>query len=484
VIGRTGGRAPWVGVALAALVFLFFLPVIATPGYFSHDEWQRADAVTASGFDAYAREYGSLKAGPEFGFPVRPIGFVQQGVSGLWMRRSPPLVHAIDVAIHAAAVLLLWRVLLAAGMSRRRAVFGAAVFAISPLATLAVAWVGASFDRWYVLFSLVCALGVLRVAKEGLHAVAVACVVLGAAGAILSKETALMLPAALLLMLAATRYFGRQELRWRPALASVLLAAAPVMAYLFVRWPAIEATLHAGGAPGPYSPSLANVPQGMVSYLLQPFMATAVELVSAPLLPMWQWVLAALLHLAFLGLLWLRRGAIAVVLYFAGYLVFLLPVLPLPTPGAHYLYGSGLALAVALAALLPAGPPADGAGAATPARGAGVARVAAVGAMALVALLALRAFVVQNEVYSVGRCQAELLSSFEPQALAAIARGASRSRIVAVPGAREWVAVRSVFGRRDFMAGGAMATVVGTAEPPVDGEARFLMGTDCRVIPQ
>jgi hypothetical protein len=460
-------------LTLIALTFAAHVLVLANPGYFSHDEWQRADEVEAYGLVNYFDLYTKIHAGPNFGFPVRPIGFVQQGISAIWMQSTPIIPHGIDVALHAAVVLLLWSLLVRVGFGRRRALLAGAFFAISPLATVSVGWVGASFDRWYVFFSLICAYGLVIAAREGLRVTAIALVLLGGAGAILSKEAAIALPAALLVMAYSLRLASRSEYQVRPALGAIALSALPVFAYLAIRWPAIQSTLSGHG--GSYTLAPGKIPGNVLVYLAQPFHLRAVELKSFPLLPRWEFWLALALHVLLMTGLWRRFGWRVLLAYVGGYFVFLLPVLPLPTLAAHYLYASGIPFAIALGLLL------------VPQAEAGVSKKLRQRSMAFVGVvmifLAGRSLFIQQEIYSVGKCQAVFLASFSPMAAEAIAGGSNRLHVTAAPGAREFVALRALFGRDAFSGHGKWPTVVGAA-PMLERDSNLVMQPNCTVVPQ
>lgn len=463
--------SPWlVACALLAIVVASHVLVLANPGYYSHDEWQRADFVRDHGISQYVQAFGKIIAGPNFGHPVRPIGFVQQALSSTWMTRAPIVPHAVDVCLHALVVLLLWALLLKVDVSRRRALLAASVFAISPLAATVVGWVGASFDTWYVLFSLACAYGVAKASRDGLGFTAASLAVLGSAGAIGSKEAAVMLPAALAVALFALHHQGRIELRLRPAVVAIALACIPIIIYLLIRLPAIQATLSGNG--GSYSPSVSNVPGNAFVYFAQPFIPGALGLNTVFLLPKWQSWLGIAVHAALLTALWRRFGWQSACAYLAGYFVFLLPVLTLPTLGTHYLYGSGLAFAIAIAFVL------------VPAHSAaptmGLQRALVTTAVLLVAVLLGRSLFIQQDLYSVGKCQSEFLSSFEPMAEAAVLSGSKRLHVSAAPGTRDYIAFRSVFGRTQFMEGGRWPTVFGPVAAE-EGDANLIMKPDCRV---
>lgn len=468
-------RGTWLTMlCLLALTVVTHVLIVANPGFFSHDEWQRADTVQAEGFASYAREYGAVKAGPDFGFPVRPIGFIQQGVSAQWMRDVPVATHGLDVLLHALAVILLWRALPLAGVADRSAILAAAVFAISPLATMATGWVGASFDRWFGTFLIVAASGALLVARKRGNAGGYALVLAGSAGAILSKETAVVLPGALLLMLWVV-HAQLRDVRWRPALAAVSLACLPIVLFLWIRLPAIEATLAGHG--GAYSPSASYIPSNALTYLAQPFLLRAVELVSASLLTNTEWAFALLAHAAVLGWLWWRFGLRMMAAYLAAYFIFLVPVIALPMKGAHYLYASGIPFAVALGLLLAPREARQGQSIRSfPAQG--------LLAVAIIGFLFARSQYMQAQLYQRGQCQSVLLTSFAALAKAATDDGATRLRIVGAPGAPEYVALGATFGRTDFSEGGRWPTVVGASAPAIAGERTFSMAEDCRVSTQ
>lgn len=459
-----------IAAGLVLLVLASHLLVVANPGYFSHDEWQKADFVRDHGLRAFAQAYGKVVAGPEFGYPVRPIGFLQQGYSGSWMTRAPVVPHLLDVLLHAGLVLLFWRFVLAAGARARIAALAAVVLAISPLGTLSTAWVAASFDRWYVLFALVAAWGWLRAGRGPDPAPGwLALIAVGSAGAILSKETAVVLPIALLVLSWALARAGQARPSSRGLLAMLVCASLPIAAYLVVRFPALQATLASHG--GPYSLSPANLPGNLLLYFSYPFFPSAVESGVMSLLPRWQFLVGLALHFGLLVLLWRRLGLAWCLAYLAGFFVFLLPVLMLPATGAHYLYGSGPAFALAITfALLPS----------EAAQSQGSNWRAGL-ALPLVLLFLLgRSAYIQQSVYSEGKCQSEFLASYEPMAEAAVSAGARRLVLDAAPGTRDYVATKVLFGRSQFTEGGRWPTVRAPISPQ-PGDAGVTMQPDCRV---
>jgi hypothetical protein len=457
--------------AAALIVFTFtaHLLVLANPGFFSHEEWLVSDDIGRFGLASFLQRYSELKPGEHFGEPVRPIGFAQLGLSTLWMQSNPVIPHAIDVGMHAVVVIVFWSLLLRVGFGQQRATWAALLFAISPLTAFAVGWLSATFERWYVLFSLICAHGVVVAARKGLTPRALALVLLGSAGAILSKETAIILPAALLVMGYALRSAREVQYRVGPALAAIALSGIPILLYLVLRWPAIHASLTGDG--GPYSPSLINVPRNLLIYFAEPLLPTVVE-VTGLWWPLWEWCLALALHVLLLIALWRRYGLRAPLLYVAGYFIFLVPVLPLPGALGHYLYVSGMAFAIAVTLAIAPRTKSKMPMNLSPA---GI----VVAGLVMIFVVA-RSLVTQEYMYSVGKCQAEFLASLKPLADDAMANGSLRLHVIGTPDAPEYVAQRALFGRRQFADGGKWPTVVGPA-PSLARDADFVMQANCTV---
>src|SRR4249920_2746418 len=89
-IGDLVERKPMLAaLALLALTLATHAIVLAAPGFYSNDEWQKFDHIRLHGAWDFVRAYGALRPGPEFGYPVRPIGFMQQGFAAMWMQSAP-----------------------------------------------------------------------------------------------------------------------------------------------------------------------------------------------------------------------------------------------------------------------------------------------------------------------------------------------------------------------------------------------------------
>lgn len=406
-------RTPFLLLALVAL--LFFLPVLGNPGFFSHDEWQKADDVQRHGLLDYLRRYTAIHSGGHFGAPVRPLSFAVQGLVAPFMADAPFVVHFCDVLIHLAASWLLY--LLLSGYSRRRdfALVAALVFLVCPLTVPSVVWPAALMDRLYVLWGLA---GMLALERY-LAGAGVRWLLLSTAAVALamgSKETAVVLPGALLVRAAWESGRLRDRRTWI-ALAAWTL---PIALFMLVRLPALLGTLRHVG-PASYSVSTALIPEGLVLYLGFPLMPDLNEAVGW--LQVWpsRKVEPLVLHACLVAALGWRFGLRAVLGYAALYVLFLLPVLGIPSRGGHYLYGSALAFSVAVAALLV--PPAGAV--------AGLARAVA----CVVLLVAIQhSWAIQDFAYDLGRCMALAGSTAEDEWLRA-GRPAT-VRITAEPGAR------------------------------------------------
>ncbi len=120
---------------------------------------------------------------------VRPLPTLLNAATKAIVGTHPLAYRATNLALHLLAVFLAMGVLVALGLSERSAVLGAAVFALHPAQTEAVAFVSSRPD----LLAAVFALGAVRLHLAGRAGWAV----LAVAAGLLSKEVALAVPFAL-----------------------------------------------------------------------------------------------------------------------------------------------------------------------------------------------------------------------------------------------------------------------------------------------
>jgi hypothetical protein len=450
-----------------AFTLVFHLGILANPGFYSHDEWEKFDQLRQHGLWGAARGYLRLQPGAEFGYPVRPIGFVQQLFSAQWMATAPFVPHLLGVLLHALVAVVILLALRDAGATPAFALLAALAFSASPLTTTATGWVGASFDQWYVLFAALAGWAAWRAATRGLTLPRCLALLATSAGAILSKEAAVMLPAAMVLLLALAWLMRAPQCPFQPRAAAVAVAlvAIPVAAYLLFRLPALQASL-SGRAHATYAPSLGHLPGNLLGYFAFPFMPHGGDF--PPISP-WhapRILLGLGLHGLLVVVLAIYGGWRRALLYLLGYGVFLLPVLTLVVPASHYMYGSAPALALATAFLLRA----------TWAR----ARKPAFAAALLgVAVMTVNSLSIQARLYRDGRCQANFLPSLESR----LAGDDARIALAEAPGARSWVGRRAIHDRgppfRD--AAGRARVAFTTGAPPDPAATRLTMGADCVV---
>ncbi|MFL1462080.1 hypothetical protein ACI6QG_07750 [Roseococcus sp. DSY-14] len=452
---------------LAAALLLHPL-LLLNPGFFSHDEWERLDHIRRAGWWDYARRYAEVHPGPDFGHPVRPIGFLQQGLWALLMERSPQAVHGLDLLMHGGVAAALMLALAQLGAPRGLALGTGLAFVASPLATAATGWVGASFDRWFTFFAILAAAAAWRIMAAGLDARRGAALLLCSAGAILSKEAAAALPLALMLAIAAQRALAPAPggFSWRRAAAVLALGALPVAAYLLARLPAIEATLAGRTGAGYYAPGGRFLDRNLSGYWAFPFLPHLTDFPRQSRLGLPAFLAAGLLHAGLLALAGRWFGWRVVPLYLVAYFVFLLPVLSLPEPAAHYLYAAAAPLALLLAAL---------------GREAWRRRGAALAALGLAATLMLaNQALIQWRIFRGGACQAVVLPALE--AGLAAAAGAPSLTLRFAADAPDWVVRRAIFGRPAFDGSEGRPPVQLSLDGSAEAGSLVLeMGRDCRL---
>lgn len=334
-----------------ALIFCFAilssLITIANPGFFSHDEWDKADHVMRHGFAKYVYDYVRLSATFEFGHPVRPISFFVQGLAGLFMPTYPFVVHLMDVLMHAAVATMLFVVITRINENRRFAWASSIIFLICPLAAFSVAWPAALMDRLYILFGLAAFLATYDYVKQKNRFVNLLTIFIASTLAILSKETALVLPATLIVFPLLFSTPLRDKRLW----VAFAVLSMPIIIFLLDRLPALANSM-GGAVLSPYAMSWANVPDALAIYTLYPFLWLVTEPITWHLQSSSRIWFAGAAHLTLLALLWRTFSLKVVLAYMGGYIVFLMPILLISISGAHYLYGSGLAFSMAIAALI------------------------------------------------------------------------------------------------------------------------------------
>ncbi|MBE8716230.1 hypothetical protein [Cellvibrio polysaccharolyticus] len=431
--------ARFLGVLFLFCVFTHLM-VIANPGFFSHDEWQKYDHVSTAGLGDFVARYGEFKAGPDFGYPVRPLGFIQQGFASIFMVDAPWISHFIEVMVHFANVMVFMLLLGQMQVSRRTINIAALLFVISPLSITSTGWSAASFDRIYPFFAMWAILFAWRIHQAPGAGGWVNYVGLLIAGlcASLSKETAFMLPVLIAVGFLAME-LHRTSLRdifYSPRIYGVCLAIGlPFLMYLLVRLPALLVSF-GGDIDSVYEPESTNIVQHLFFYWAYPFVNKALEMSSMQYMSSLRISTGALIHLALLGLVAFHFGWKRAVAYVLLYFVFLVPVISITNNGAHYLYAATPVLSAALAGLL-----------ALSLRSGK--RLLLAFMVLLVVFSTVRFVQIQSSLYQQGLCQMRLIHSLEAQ-LPSVGGGEASSFPVLIDtseASRGYVAVRTFLGR-------------------------------------
>ncbi|MFH1468965.1 MAG: hypothetical protein ABIO70_31555 [Pseudomonadota bacterium] len=296
--------------------------------FFTQDLWALADGGGASGY-------------------YRPLMGLSLAVDRALFGLAPAGYHLHSLAWHLLAVFALHRLLLRLAKPLP-ALLGAALFALHPLQSEAVLWIAARNDAMAAAL-LLTALGLLEPPDPGRRRLALAA--LAALGAVLSKESALLMPLFLLLLdlgrFGRLRGWTRHAVLWGAVgvhvalrgLAGVNAAAAPsALGWHVLRWKALPVLATIGDLlawPWPLS-----VGRDLESLAIAP-VPLVLGLCVCALLPLLLLLPRGGRRLALTGLGWAALGAAPSVLALADKALF----------GERYLYLSmaGLGLAVAAA---------------------------------------------------------------------------------------------------------------------------------------
>jgi hypothetical protein len=254
-------RGQWALLLAAATVP--FAPTLG--GWFTADdliivEGFRREFPSLPGFlvAAFVENFGNT------GAFYRPLAYLSLWADLRFGDWSAPVAHGVNLALHAATSLVLFAVLRRLGGGQGPALLVAAIaFAASPRRVEAVAWAACRPDLLCAFLAMLATYVALRSTRGPRHPL-VATLWLGA---VLAKESALLLPAVLML-LRPSRPADRGRRLWRDALP--LTAAAAV--YLVARRAVLGEWIGGYGASVLLAPVAAasNVPKLLLYPVLPP----------------------------------------------------------------------------------------------------------------------------------------------------------------------------------------------------------------------
>jgi hypothetical protein len=312
------------GFLLAA--FALSLPLVLNPGYFSHDELQ---------WLAFA-DQPSLAAVPwsawfDFTpFQYRPLTF------NLWLLLShffgyqPIAMHLVRVSFGLVAAWLLRSVLLQFEIPPRRATLAGLIWLLTPYAVYTHGWVGTFGDSLSLIFMLLALRHALIQSRtdDWIPAIADSLPVAAlTALALMSKESAIVFPAAMLL--------AALHRRDRAGTVAFVASTTFVLMYLVLRVPTMlfpSADIHG------YAWNIENVPARLAEYTLFPFLVGHFEVIASRThLANWP----ALLGLGIVVAASLRAGWRRCLIFWIGWIVALGPVLILDDAYNQYAYLAG-----------------------------------------------------------------------------------------------------------------------------------------------
>jgi protein O-mannosyl-transferase len=212
---------------IAAACFALYLPFAGNPLVFD-------DRLFFSGRN-FAR-YATTPFGLELRLPAYfSLAFVEMTWGGVRGHRL------VSLALHAAVALALYKIILELlrqvapqSPGRLAAFVAAAAFAVHPVAVYGAGYLAQRTGLLATLFSLVSLLLFARGAARHSHADAVSAALLYAL-AVLSKETAVLVPAAALAVMAVVRP-GRKFALAHGALYAALCAPAAILVTMLVKW--------------------------------------------------------------------------------------------------------------------------------------------------------------------------------------------------------------------------------------------------------
>lgn len=419
------------------------LLLIATPGFYSHDELDWRNRIARDDYP-WSFGLGSLETSPFY----RLLGASLISAS-LRLPLQPFSAHGLEALLAIATACLLYGVV---RLFRPDRAFAAAIlFMLMPGFAYSVGWIAAGFDVEYTFFGAACLLCALRVWREGgarwaaLSLAAFVC-------ALGCKETALCIP----ICAALVAFIDRDRVDARRGLALAGGAVIAIAVYFGLRGGALLHLGQTGG--GGYR--FGNIGQAFVNaaaYFGFPFTFGMVEIGSSPIFDLSRAIQRLGPHVLLIGLIVWRAGPKWALLYIAGYCAPLLPVLAISKFETQYAYATSIPLALALALLWRRE------------------WSAAAPVAALTVALIWRALSIQVSMYETGACQTRALET-----LAAILPYAPAGQPPSVLMSRDtpWPVLSRSLHDNSFPLGGTFVAVAATFQP--EGASMVFHG-DCRV---
>jgi len=276
---------------------------------------------------------------------------------------------------------------------------------VSPLVTFSVGWSAASMDRLFVLFIL---LGVTLFFKK-VNSNALCndfsfffCIFFLTLLAILSKETALIIPALILSAIYIPFDNTKNKRKGIILLTGAFLVA--ISLYFFLRFETFKNTFFGHYDTGSYDISVNNIFNNVIAYWSYPFLPFLNEVGSIVLLDHLFIFLASVFHVILLLFISIRLGSKVAVYYLFFFFLPLAPVLLIGGMGSQYLYASAISMSVALAVLV---------NSMLNTKGKNYASVFFV--MVVFIILTIHSFSNQIFIYTIGRCTDKAVSSIDSQ---------------------------------------------------------------------
>jgi hypothetical protein len=267
-VDRLGGRGRWAAALVAAAAVVPYLRVL--PAWFVADDFVFADWYRHSQTPPLQFLWRAFTENHEIPAAFyRPLPFVMLWAETRLFDGSVVVHHLVNILIHAATSLLVWRAAMrwVSGPNAALASAAAAVFfAAFPRRVEAVAWLSCRPDLVAALLALVALSWWMR--GDGQQDWRWRLAGLGCWGlSLLSKETAIVLPVALLVMPARRDDRGLLERAWR-----LWPFAAGILGYLVIRRAALGVWVGGYGADAitPGLDTLASLPKFLVYAVLPP----------------------------------------------------------------------------------------------------------------------------------------------------------------------------------------------------------------------
>lgn len=458
-------------VIIIIFTIITYLIVISIPGYYNHDELGIIYNLKIKSFIGFTFKYFKntfLQFKNSLFF--RPIGYyilvliLQKG------NDSPIIPHFVLVLFHSFVGIAFFKLLMQF-IEKKNALLTTLIFIISPLAAFSVSWVAALYDILLCFFLIIILIN-LKEYIYNFRNISLFYVILGNSFALLSKETAIIIPIVVGIWICFLFFKFREgiqelddkiDILVKIKTRSIVVFIVVLLLSSFYFLLRIQILFNNRDISSGYIviKNFKIILENLFAYIAYPFYLTKGEITGitkANIIGFLGFSILLFLGVIFLNFIFSKKLTILLISF---YIIYLLPVLAINKYETQYLYGCALPFSYLIFSLV-----------------SNKKYFVKIYAFALIILLIFHTLCVQKEMYITGLCQTKILSSLNT--IEKVVNDNESNKVIKIapePGVKWWILKRAI--------GAEMANVYKNFQFTFNiDEADFILTKDCLAVPK